>query len=142
MRPRQDEHCYRCGHVWTPRRSRVRICARCKSPYFWLPKIRVATRGSGLGVKDVIGPNRNKVLRLARRYGATNVRVFGSVARSEATVDSDIDLLVDPIREGEFRPIDLALALTRALGRRVDLVRERSLVWLVQPQVVAEAVPL
>jgi uncharacterized protein len=82
------------------------------------------------------------VLRLARRYGATNVRVFGSVARSEATVDSDIDLLVDPIREGEFRPIDLALALTRALGRRVDLVRERSLVWLVQPQVVAEAVPL
>ncbi|MCI4326405.1 MAG: nucleotidyltransferase domain-containing protein [Thermoplasmata archaeon] len=82
------------------------------------------------------------VLRLARRYGATNVRVFGSVARHGASHDSDIDLLVDPIREESYRPIDLALSLTAALGRRVDLVRERSLVWLVQPQVVAEAVPL
>jgi predicted nucleotidyltransferase len=90
----------------------------------------------------LIGPKRKVVLRLARRYGATNVRVFGSVARHEATQDSDIDLLVDPIREESYRPIDLALTLTEALGRSVDLVRERSLVWLVQPQVVAEAVPL
>ncbi|MCI4326006.1 MAG: nucleotidyltransferase domain-containing protein [Thermoplasmata archaeon] len=100
------------------------------------------TRGSGLGIEDVIGSKRKEVLRLARRYGATNVRVFGSVARREAASESDLDLLVDPAEDGEFRPIDLALALQRTLGRPVDIVRERSLVWLLQPQVVAEAVPL
>jgi len=27
-------HCYRCGHDWVPRKSRVVICPKCKSPYF------------------------------------------------------------------------------------------------------------
>ncbi len=38
-------------------------------------------------------------MRLANRYGAFNVRVFGSVARGEANTDSDIDLLISA-REG------------------------------------------
>ena len=37
---------------------------------------------------------REEILALAEQYGATNVRVFGSVARGEATHESDIDLLV------------------------------------------------
>lgn len=32
---------------------------------------------------------------LLPKYGASNIRVFGSVARGEANEDSDIDLLVD-----------------------------------------------
>ncbi len=135
-------HCYRCGYVWVPRRSRIRICARCKSPYYWFPKIRIPTLGSGLGVDEIIGEHRSEVLRLARIYGAQNVRVFGSAARKEATPTSDVDILVDPIRPDRYRPIDLALALRKTLGRPVDLVTERSLHWLVQPRVVAEAVPL
>jgi len=38
---------------------------------------------------------RDEILALAERYGASNVRVFGSVARGDATPDSDIDLLVN-----------------------------------------------
>lgn len=38
---------------------------------------------------------RDGIVELAASYGATNVRVFGSVARGEAGPDSDIDLLVD-----------------------------------------------
>jgi uncharacterized protein len=89
----------------------------------------------------VIGPKRAAILRLARRYGATNVRVFGSVARRSATRSSDLDILVDPARSG-FDPIGLALRLRKLLGREVDVVSERSLHWFVQPQVIAEAVPL
>ena len=37
---------------------------------------------------------RDEILALAERYGASNVRVFGSVARDEARPDSDVDLLV------------------------------------------------
>lgn len=32
---------------------------------------------------------------IAERYGASNIAVFGSVARDEATEASDVDLLVD-----------------------------------------------
>lgn len=135
-------HCYRCGYVWAPRRPKVKICARCKSPYFWFPKVRIPTFGSGLGIEDVIGERRKEVLRLARKYGAENVRVFGSVARKEATPKSDVDIVVDPIGPDRYRPIDLALALRRTLGRPVDLVSERSLHWLIQPRVVADAIPL
>lgn len=42
---------------------------------------------------------REEIVRLANRYGAFNVRVFGSVARGEANTDSDIDLLISA-REG------------------------------------------
>lgn len=142
MRRHRLMHCYRCGHVWTPRRSTVKVCARCKSPYYWFPKVRIPTYGSGLGIEDVIGQRRNEILRLARRYGAENVRVFGSVARKAAAPTSDVDLVVDPVGPDRYRPIDLALALTNALGRRVDVVSERSLHWFIQPGVVAEAIPL
>jgi len=38
---------------------------------------------------------RGEILALADQYGAYNVRVFGSVARGEATPTSDVDLLVN-----------------------------------------------
>lgn len=118
------------------------MCARCKSPYYTLPKVRIPTYGSGLGIDEVIGERRKRILLLARRYGAEHVRVFGSVARKEATSTSDIDIVVDPIRPDRYRPVDLALALRKTLGRRVDLVSERSLHWLIQPRVVMESIPL
>ncbi|MGA8542220.1 MAG: nucleotidyltransferase domain-containing protein [Thermoplasmata archaeon] len=134
-------HCYRCGYSWFPRRTLVRICSRCKSPYFDVPKLRTPTYGGGLGIAEVIGPKRTVIISLARRYGATNVRVFGSVARKQATPASDIDLLVDPVGN-RYRPIDLGIALRKALGRSVDVVTEAALPWLIQPNVVAEAIPL
>jgi predicted nucleotidyltransferase len=117
------------------------MCARCKSRYFGLPKLRIPTYGSGLGIEEIIGARRVAVLRLAKRFGARNVRVFGSVARREATETSDVDLLVDPVRS-RFDSISLVLHLQEVLGRDVDLVSEKALHWFVQPQVVAEAVPL
>jgi uncharacterized protein len=38
---------------------------------------------------------RAEVLRLAESHGARNIRVFGSVARGEASDTSDLDLLVE-----------------------------------------------
>jgi hypothetical protein len=50
----------------------------------------------------VIGDKREQVIAIAAKYGVVNLRVFGSVARGEATRDSDLDLL------GEFtKPISL-----------------------------------
>lgn len=44
---------------------------------------------------DIIRERREEILAIARKHGAFNVRVFGSVARGEADEESDIDLLVD-----------------------------------------------
>ncbi len=43
---------------------------------------------------DDLRVRRDEIITLAERYGAYNVRVFGSVARGEASADSDVDLLV------------------------------------------------
>ena len=37
---------------------------------------------------------RDAIIRLAHRYGAHDVRLFGSLARGDATEASDVDLLV------------------------------------------------
>jgi uncharacterized protein len=57
------------------------------------------------------------VLEIAHRRGASNVRVFGSVARGEDTETSDIDLLVDlPARQTLLTLAGLAEELSDALG--------------------------
>jgi uncharacterized protein len=140
-------HCYRCGHRWAPQKTEVRICPHCKSHLWDVPKIRIPRGGGGLGIPEVIDPHRETILRIARRYGAQELRVFGSVARGSATKDSDVDFLVTsfaPSRQakGPFPAIRMGAELAKLLGRGVDVVTEQGLFWLVQPQVVAEAVPL
>ena len=49
---------------------------------------------------ELLGDKREEILRIAAQHGATNVRVFGSVARGEAGPGSDIDFLVDVARDG------------------------------------------
>jgi predicted nucleotidyltransferase len=87
---------------------------------------------------------RKEILRITARHGARNVRVFGSVARGQARIDSDIDLLV------EFEPgrtvLDLSsliLDLRDALDCEVNVVEvipgtTSSLVEIIE----REAVPL
>lgn len=125
------------------RRRYPRICPRCKSRLWKVPKIRPLTLGTGLGIEEVIDPHRGELLRLAWRAGARNVRVFGSVRRREATRDSDVDLLVR--WEPGTSLLDVArlrLELGDLLGHRVDLVDEPFLHWALRPQILSEAAPL
>jgi predicted nucleotidyltransferase len=103
---------------------------------------RRGRRKPGVGPKEVFGPRREDLLALAHAFGATDLRVFGSVARSEAGPRSDVDLLVtflDP--PGLFARMEFREKLEELLGRRVDLATEANLHWLIRPQVLAEAVP-
>ena len=72
--------------------------------------------------------HRNEILALAKMRGARNIRVFGSVARDEATTDSDVDILVE--MEPGRSLLDLTglqLDLEELLGRDVDVVTENGL---------------
>ena len=88
--------------------------------------------------------NRDRIRRAAHKHGATNVRVFGSVARGQDRADSDIDLLVDmDVRSrGLFPLAALGDELTALLGEQVDVVPVDALAPHVAANALAEAVPL
>lgn len=84
---------------------------------------------------------REEIMEIAARHGASNVRVFGSVARGDAGPGSDIDILVD-LEDGRSL-LDLAalhLELEDLLRFRVEIgtgVKPR-----LRDRVAAEAVAL
>ncbi len=136
--------CYRCGYVWRPTgRTGVRICARCKSRLWDVPKLHPIRRGNALGIEEVLRPKRAKILEVIQRHKGRSVRVFGSVARKEATSNSDVDLLVE-FADGAsiLDRAGLILDLEDLLHRKVDVVAEPGLHWFARPQVLFEAVPL
>ncbi len=81
---------------------------------------------------------------IAAQFGASRLRVFGSVARGEETSDSDVDFLVDFPRGYDLftQRMPLAQGLGDLLNRKVDLVPEHELSPHIKEQVLAEAVAL
>lgn len=80
---------------------------------------------------------------LGARYGVHDIRVFGSLARGDASPDSDIDLLVNCVPgHGGFAFVEFCEEVERLLGRRVDVVSERSLHPRVRERILLQAVPL
>ena len=78
--------------------------------------------------KGDILKRRDEIIALARRYGASDLRIFGSVARGDATETSDVDFLVrfEPGRS-LFDQGGLLMDLRQLLGVNVDVVSEGAL---------------
>lgn len=87
--------------------------------------------------------HRKALLSAVDSAGASNLRVFGSVARGEDGPDSDIDLLVDlPEGTSLFAVLALEGTLERILGVKVDLATVTSLKPRVRDEALADAVAL
>lgn len=96
-----------------------------------------------VGASGVTEEQRTRILDVAQRYGAHDVRLFGSRARGEAGPASDVDLLV------RFEPgatlltvISLKQDLEEALGSSVDVVEESGLSPLIAERILGEAIAL
>jgi predicted nucleotidyltransferase len=86
---------------------------------------------------------KDRIVALAERHGAHNVRVFGSVARGQANPESDVDLVVDFERGRSLMDHgELMMDLEEVLGCRVEVVSERGLRDRFRARVLADAVPL
>jgi predicted nucleotidyltransferase len=92
---------------------------------------------------DSIRARRADILEIAKRHGARNVRVFGSVARGDAIETSDVDFLVqlDPERT-LLDQGGLLMDLTSLFGMKVDVIEDGQLSGRFGRIVTAEAVPL
>jgi predicted nucleotidyltransferase len=87
--------------------------------------------------------NRDEILRIAAKYGAHDVRVFGSVARGEEREDSDLDLLVEfEAGRSLLDHAGLVLELEALLGRTVDIGTPKGLRIPYRERILSEAVPL
>jgi uncharacterized protein len=93
--------------------------------------------------REMLQDKRDAILEVARRNGALDVRVFGSVARGDATDASDLDLIV------RFEPgrslMDWGVLideLQELLGVHVDVVDEEAMRERFRRHALQEAVPL
>lgn len=86
---------------------------------------------------------RDQIRQIAAQHGVLNVRVFGSVARDEATPESDLDLLIEPgLNLSAWFPAGLINDLEELFGCKVEVVTERALNPLLRDRVLAEAIEL
>lgn len=87
--------------------------------------------------------DRDTIRLIGQKYGASNIRIFGSVLYAEDRPDSDIDLLVDFDSERSlFDLIGLKIELEEFLGKKVDVVTKRGLHPEIADHVLREAISL
>lgn len=96
-----------------------------------------------MSVQELLQEKREEILAIAEKHGAKNVRVFGSVVRGEETPESDIDFLIDLGEKlSPWFPVGLIHDLEDLLGRKVDVVTERSVHHFIRGKILEEAKPL
>ena len=86
---------------------------------------------------------RNKILKLSKKHGAKNVRVFGSVAKGTAKSVSDLDILIE-LESGRSLLDIIALKqdLEDLLDCNVDVVTEGAVSPYIKQEILKTAVNL
>ena len=82
---------------------------------------------------------------ILKRYGVVKAAIFGSVARGEDSVSSDLDLLVklDPRREMNLLDfVGLKIDLENTTGRSVDLVQYDRIKPILRPYLLKDVVEI
>jgi predicted nucleotidyltransferase len=88
----------------------------------------------------LIESHRTQLKALAHQHGLSSIRVFGSMARGDATSGSDVDLLVDYLQPvSGFALGALLMDAQDLLGRKVDVVTVNSLHPLMRERILRES---
>ena len=92
---------------------------------------------------DQVRIHRNEVLNLAEKRRTTNVRIFGSVARGDATENSDLDFLVTPKPGCSLMDLGgLLMDLQDLFNCKVDVVTDDGIKPRARENILKDAVPI
>jgi hypothetical protein len=93
---------------------------------------------------DELKQKKDLIESMAAQFGASRLRVFGSVARGDERPDSDVDFLVDLPQGYDLftQRLPLTQNLEDMLHRKVELIPEHELNQYIREQVMKEAVEL
>jgi predicted nucleotidyltransferase len=93
--------------------------------------------------RETLRQKRDAILEIAGRYGAHDIRIFGSVARGDAHETSDVDLIVrfDPERS-LLDHGGLVMDLQDLLAVKVDVIDDEGMRERFRAHVMREVVPL
>jgi Predicted nucleotidyltransferases len=84
--------------------------------------------------------NNEQVINLYNKYHVKTLRIFGSMARGESRIDSDVDLLVTfskPI--SLLQMVGLERELSTIIGRKVDLLTTKSVSRYLRNSILKES---
>ena len=103
--------------------------------------------GTGLPMHEIVQSRKEVFERLKsaetaiRALGVRRLALFGSFVRETASLESDVDVLVEfePERKTYDRFLDLSELLERLLGRRVEIVTTESLSPYLGAYILSEA---
>jgi predicted transcriptional regulator of viral defense system/predicted nucleotidyltransferase len=129
--------------------TRLATAWRLWIPEFGQGAVRAGAAEAKLGRWGTMTMNRTQIVRvladrrqeIAARYGVKRLALFGSAARDELGVSSDVDVLVEfagPATFGAY--MDLKFYLEDLLGRPVDLVTDKALRNELRPYVEKEMI--
>lgn len=92
-------------------------------------------------LRDELHNKKDLITSLAYKYGATEVQLFGSVARGEERQDSDIDLLVSLPRGYDVfkQRLKLQDELEKLIGRKVDLIIKHEINKHIKEEILSSA---
>lgn len=77
---------------------------------------------------EILTSKKDELKAIAQKHGASNIRIFGSVARREETPGSDIDLLVDMEEDASLLFLArLKNDLEDLLGKSIDITTRPAL---------------
>jgi predicted nucleotidyltransferase len=92
---------------------------------------------------EILSLKRKEILDISKKYGAYNIRIFGSVAKGTADKNSDLDFLVEMEKGRSLLDLGgLLMDLQNLLGCKVDVVTEKGLRQRIRNRVLKEAVSL
>jgi predicted nucleotidyltransferase/DNA-binding XRE family transcriptional regulator len=108
-----------------------------------LSVVRHESPAGGGKLRQLVERHRHEIKRLATSHRLTKVRLFGSATRGDDGTDSDIDLLVHPMRGASLLSlIGFEQAVGDLLGVDVDVVSDREPNSRQLAAVAREAIPL
>jgi predicted nucleotidyltransferase len=101
------------------------------------------TSSAATTIRQRLDALKPQVLAVATRHGASNLRIYGSIATGDEHSASDLDLLVDlPEEQSLLGLISLRQDLEDLLGCSVDVTEAESLHPLIRAEILDQALAL